>query len=92
VPDLADLARQASFVLLIVAPSALLGVFPLWLALRRRRPVAGLAALITCAVVAFVAMIAIGSLTFDLLAVIVYGCAAAFVASVGWSLLLLRTS
>jgi hypothetical protein len=46
VSDLADLARQIGFVLVILAPAALLGVFPLWLALRRRRPAAGVAAVV----------------------------------------------
>jgi hypothetical protein len=90
VPDVADLARQVGFVLLILAPSALLGAFPLWLGLRQRRRAAGVAAIISCIGVAFVAMVAIGSLIFDLFAVIAFGSAVALLVAVAWSVLLLR--
>lgn len=88
--DFADLARQVGFVLLILAPSALLGVFPFWLALRRGRPAAGVAALTSCVAVAFVGINVFGSLTYDPFGPIVFGGAVALVAAVAWSFLLWR--
>ena len=90
-PDLGDLARQAAFVFAFaMLPSTLFGTFPFWLALRRRRPLFGVAALMTCAAAGWASIVAVGQRTYEPFALVLIGAVGGLLVATMWSAALLR--
>jgi hypothetical protein len=93
VSDAGELLRQIAFPFMYgILPSALVGLFPLWLALRRRRPFIGAFAFVTCGAVGFLMLVATGVTAFNMMTIVVYGLLAGLAAALAWSALIVRTT
>jgi Na+/melibiose symporter-like transporter len=92
VPDFADLLRhQIGFVVMILLPSALLGLFPVWLALRRgRHRLMSIAALATCVGAAFMVLNVAEISARPLVSTILLATLAALLTAMAWSFVMLR--
>jgi hypothetical protein len=93
VSDADEMLRQIGFPFMFgILPSALVGLFPLWLALRRRRPLIGALAFVTCGAVGFLMVVATGVNAFNMMTIVVYGLLAGLAAALAWSAIIVRTT